>query len=112
MVDPKENLVPEAMWRIVEPGVSNNQQDSGGGLVVLSERHVSGPHITLERESATLRWTIRCGIDGVFTHTAFASTKDEAAAKYSEMKRDLVAIVEASPSTPCYERIRLFTDVY
>ena len=81
----------------------------GGGL---DEQHPGGARITLERAGPTARWSITCVIPGLFEHTAYADSEAEGRRKVSEMKRDLEGILAEGDSTPCYEKIRLFTDVH
>jgi hypothetical protein len=100
------------MWCAFENGQSLGKRGSEGGVIVLDEEHAWGARITLERDGGTAAWSIACGIYGTFRHTAFASSESEGRSKYSDMKRDLVSIMEEGSSTPCYEKMRLFADVY
>jgi hypothetical protein len=100
------------MWHAFGQGQSLGTQGSEGGVIVWDEEHERGARITLERGGQTAPWSITCGIYGCFLHTAFAASEVEARDKYSAMKRDLVAILEENPSSPCYEKLRLFADVY
>ena len=100
------------MWHPFENGQSLGKRGSEEGVIVLDEEHAWGARITLERDGSTAPWSVTCGIYGTFMHTAFASSESEGRSKYSDMKRDLVSIMEESSSTPCYEKMRLFADVY
>ncbi len=100
------------MWHTFDQGRSLGTRGTEDGIIVLDEEHERGARITLEQGGRNAPWSLTCGICGCFMHVAFASSEDEANRKYSDMKRDLVEIMEASSSSPCYEKMRLFTDLY
>ena len=100
------------MWRTFEGGTTLGARGSEEGVIVIDEEHERGARITLERDCRRAPLAITCGIYGTFMHTVFAASESEARRKYSDMRRDLASILEESDSSPCYERIRLFTDVY
>jgi len=100
------------MWLTFENGRSVGTRGPEQGVIVSDEEHARRARITLERDGRRAPWSITCGIHGTFSHTAFASSESEARSTYAAMKRDLASLMEASDSAPCYEKIRLFLDVY
>lgn len=104
--------VGRIMWRAFKKGRTATGHGSIDGVVVLDEMHPKGARITLVRDGSAAPWSITCEIAGTFAHTATAASEDEARRKYSAMQHDLQAIMEDSSSTPCYEKLRLFADVY
>ncbi len=100
------------MWRVLQNGQSLGQRGPDGGIIVSDEQYESSARITLERQGRSALWSITCEIRGCFTHTAHAASEQDARRKYADMQRDLASIMAESPSTPCYEKLRLFTDVY
>jgi len=100
------------MWHVFEKGRPVGQQGSENSTIVMDEEHAWGARITLARNSGVAPWSITCSVYGTFMHTAIATSENEAKIKYSNMKRDLVSIMEQGSSTPCYEKMRLFADVY
>ena len=53
---------------------------------------MSASRITLE--DCGDRFEITCGVYGAFVHTAFAAGREEAFAKYAEMKSELAEFME------------------
>lgn len=100
------------MWHAFERGQSLGGGGEEQGVIVLDEEHGQRARITLERGGRSAQWSITCSLHGMFQHTAFASSESEARTKYANMKRDLVEIIEESSSSPCYEKMRLFSDLY
>lgn len=61
-------------------------------VIIKDEEILSASRITLEDRGD--RFEITCGVYGAFVHTAFASDREEALAKYDEMKSELTAFLE------------------
>lgn len=79
--------------------------------MIKDEEILSASRITLEDCGG--RFEITCGVYGAFVHTAFAADREEALAKYYEMKSELTGFMERD-TTPdeeleFYER---FSDKY
>ena len=100
------------MWRVFEEAKSPEIRGPDDRATVLDEEHSNGARITLERDATGAHWQITCSLYRVFNHSAKATSNSEALQKYADMKRDLESIMAEDPSTPCYEKIRLFTDRY
>jgi len=65
------------------------------GAIVCDEEHHAGARICLERRGTHIApLAITCGIYGLFFHTCFFATEDEAQEAYSQMKADLARILE------------------
>ncbi|MBI5155307.1 hypothetical protein HZA57_08725 [Candidatus Poribacteria bacterium] len=79
-------------WRPFEGGRTIGTLGCEGGVILLDEEHNLGARITLERTSCC-PYSITCGIYGSLTHTAFASTEEEANTKYTDMKERLETLV-------------------
>lgn len=100
------------MWCAFDHGKSLGTRGPENGMIVQDEEYDQRARITLERDVLAAPWSITCDIYGIFKHTAFASSEEDAGGKYSDMKRDLMDIITMDPSQPCYEKMRLFADIY
>ena len=61
-------------------------------VVIKDEEILSASRITLEDCGDSFE--ITCGVYGAFVHTAFAADREEALAKYNEMKSELTEFME------------------
>ena len=61
-------------------------------VIIKDEEILSASRITLEDCGG--RFEITCGVYGAFVHTAFAADREEALAKYNEMKSELTEFME------------------
>lgn len=61
-------------------------------MIIKDEEILSASRITLE--DCGDRFEITCGVYGAFVHTAFAADREEAFAKYADMKNELTEFME------------------
>ena len=108
---PMRNQQEAKCWLPSESGTTIGTTGSENGKIVLDEEHTDGARITLEQDGHA-PWGITCGIYGWFCHTAFASSKEEAYAKYESMKSDIVDMLQEFDEERQIELIDNFVEVH
>lgn len=108
---PMRNQQEAKRWLPSESGTTIGTIGSENGKIILDEEHTEGARITLEKDGHA-PWGITCGMYGYFCHTAFASSEEEALAKYESMKLDIVDILQECEEQRQIELIDNFVGVH
>ncbi len=87
----------EATWHAFDGGATLGQQGAEEGIILQDEAHQEDARITLERDGHVAPFSITCGINGLFVHTAFASDEADALQKYAAMKERIDGIIRSRP---------------
>jgi len=90
----KEWILSQTTWKSFEDRQTIKSIGSENGLIVFDDFHEAGARITLEKDGITAPWAITCGSGGLFVHTVFFETKEEAEKTSSLMKFDLWKILK------------------
>ena len=77
------------MWSWFENGKTIGSKGSEGGKIIIDEECSDGARITLEEKSAVAPFAITVGIYGLFFHTIYLSTKEEASILISRIKIEI-----------------------
>ena len=85
-------------WSAYNGGETVGKPGSENGVIVDDEEYGAGARITLERGAEIAPFAITCGGYGLFVHTRFFSTEEEARSEYAEMKVELARMVDLSAS--------------
>jgi hypothetical protein len=86
-------------WSPFEGGETIGKRGSENGVILEDEEYASGARITLEGSAEIAPFAITCGCYGLFFHTRFFSTEEEARREFSEMKVELDRMVDLSSET-------------
>jgi hypothetical protein len=91
--------VPSNHWSSFEGGETIGKHGSENGVILEDEEYASGARITLEGSTEVAPFAITCGCYGLFLHTRFFSTEEEARAEFSDMKVELKRMVDIGSET-------------
>ena len=83
-------------WCPFQGGETIGKRGSENGIVLEDEEYTAGVRITLEGSSDIAPFAITCGCYGLFFHTRFLSTEEEARKEFAEMKVELGRLVDLS----------------
>ena len=83
-------------WSPFQGGETIGERGSENGVVLEDEEYAAGARITLEGNSDIAPFAITCGVYGLFFHTRFSSSEDEARSELAEMKVELGRMVDLS----------------
>jgi len=100
------------MWHIFDSGKSIGTRGSEEGYIVSDEEHDMGARITLERSGCTapVGYYLR-DLWGVFSHgVCFHGRRRKK--KYSNMKNELVIIMQEESAEVRYKKIEHFAGFY
>lgn len=80
------------MWNFFASGKTIGTIGSEEGVIIRDEEHSVGARLTLESDGINAAYSITCGVYGIFFHTTFVSSRDEAESKFEDMNQKLVGI--------------------
>lgn len=84
-------------WSSYDGGETLGQTGSEGGVILRDEEHEDGARITLEEGGTTAPFAITCGIYGWMFHTTWCGTRQDADARFEQMREGIGVIVDQIP---------------
>ena len=95
------------IWHAFADGTTIGTRGSEDGIIVVDEEHPECARITLEEGGHFGRWSITCGVYGLFFHTRFFGNRLAAEAEYAAMKSAMDALMSQLEAADLAEQGRL-----
>jgi len=100
------------MWEQTDSGNTLNTKGSEEGTIIFDQEYNELMRITIEKGTRNAPFSITVGIYGLFFHTIFANTKDQAFEHLDSMKRDMLEILHLKEKDIIYEKLQIFAETY